>query len=89
MRHPLSVRSLAFVLPLLVLGACGSAKKGESCDKVNIPSNCDDNLLCATQKSDGTGGLVCLPTCVGQEDCGANENCEDNGYGIPKVCRPK
>jgi hypothetical protein len=73
------------------LVACSGGKKGDSCKDEGLPSNCDDKLLCTSAKSDGTGGLICLPTCVGQEDCAANEQCGGSSnqpsIGIPKVCR--
>ena len=85
------------VLVVLVVGAfiglvaCGGGKKGDSCKDEGRTSTCDDHLLCATAKSDGSGGLVCLQTCVGQEDCGPNEQCNGSSnqpmVGIPKVCR--
>jgi hypothetical protein len=78
---------------LLVLGfvvaACGSSgKKGDSCTEEGQISNCDKPLLCAKSKAGGSD-LVCSTTCVGQEDCGPNENCNGLGLNIPKVCQQK
>jgi hypothetical protein len=74
---------------LFVALACGGGKKGDSCGEEGRQSNCDKSLSCAKAKRDGSGGLVCLPTCVGQEDCEATEDCNGSTLGIPKVCQPK
>ena len=91
MRKTFSLLLIAFIGVV----ACGGGEKGDSCDEEGRASGCDDGLVCAKERRD-SGDLVCLKSCVGQEDCAESESC--NGIpgsnpnvpgGAGKVCQPR
>lgn len=82
---------LAFlVIGFCALVACSNTKKGEACEDEGAGlGECDDGLMCAREKPDDTGRLICLKMCSSNEGCEPNEECNGVRGRNLQACRPK
>jgi hypothetical protein len=76
--------ALAFILVTL-LGACGGAEIGESCDDVGSTDECVDDAVC-TNEADGNN--ACRQLCKEQTDCPGGHGCNGISGSSLKSCQP-
>lgn len=70
--------------------ACGGgdAALGEECGASGADGECAEGGVCG-KNADGDDGLLCLKTCVEQEDCADGEECNGVEGSATKGCRTK
>jgi hypothetical protein len=68
----------------MLLGGCGGAEIGETCDTGGSADECVEGAICT---NDGDGN-VCRLVCEVQDDCPMDYSCNGVTGGSTKSCQP-
>lgn len=76
--------SLHALLLAFVLGACGGADIGESCDTPGSTDECVSDAICTNESAGG----VCRQICDNHGDCPDAHSCNGVSGSSIKSCQP-
>ena len=78
-------RLLSVLAFCALLGACGGAEIGESCEGVGSGDDCVDHAICTNEEGDA---LRCRAVCKETEECPPAHSCNGVSSTSIKSCQP-